>query len=127
MILKVPKQSLKDQKNALKRRRAGTVEHCDYLSKPTKNIKRRRTDPVVTFATFLEEVHTELRNMDSQQWYVFYILNLKYIPVMLLHTIIVKEFFRTCNVLPFSCVLIWLGAYLTKDQAKAQWPKNADS
>ena len=74
MILKVPKQSLKD-KNALKRRRAGTVEHCDYLSKPTKNIKRRRTDPVVTFATFLEEVHTELRNMDSQQWYVFYILN----------------------------------------------------
>jgi len=68
MILKVPKQSLKD-KNALKRRRAGTVEHCDYLSKPTKNIKRRRTDPVVTFATFLEEVHTELRNMDSQQWF----------------------------------------------------------
>ena len=92
MILKVPKQSLKDQKNALKRRRAGTVEHCDYLSKPTKNIKRRRTDPVVTFATFLEEVHTELRNMDSQQWYVFYILNLKYKPVMLLYTIIVKYF-----------------------------------
>ena len=38
-----------------------------------------------------------------------------------------KDFFRTCNVLPFSCThLAWC---LTKDQANksAQWPKNADS
>ena len=54
---------------SLKRRRAGTVEHCDYLSKPTKSIKRRRTDPVVTFATFLEEVHNDLRALDTQQWF----------------------------------------------------------
>ena len=47
--------------NSLKRRRAGTVEHCDYLAKPTKSTKRIRTDPAVTFATFLEEVHTDLR------------------------------------------------------------------
>ena len=53
----------------MKRRRAGTVEHCDYLSKPTKSIKRRRTDPVVTFATFLEEVHNDLRALDTQQWF----------------------------------------------------------
>ena len=66
MILKVPKQAMK---NSLKRRRAGTGEHCDYLSKPVKNVKRRRTDPVVTFATFLEEIHAELRNLDSQQWF----------------------------------------------------------
>ena len=52
-----------------KRRRAGTVEHCDYLSKPTKSTKRIRTDPVVTFATFLEEVHNDLRALDTQQWF----------------------------------------------------------
>ena len=66
MILKVPKQSLKANS---KRRRAGTVEHCDYLSKPTKSVKRRRTDPVVTLASFLEEVHSELRVLDVQQWF----------------------------------------------------------
>ncbi len=63
MILKVPKQSLK---NSAKRRRAGTVEHCDYLSnKNYKNVKRRRTDPLVTLASFLEIVHGELRVMDE--------------------------------------------------------------
>lgn len=63
MILKVPKQAMKA---SLKRRRAGTVEHCDYLTnKNYKNVKRRRTDPVVTLASYLESVHSDLRVMDE--------------------------------------------------------------
>ena len=62
MILKVPKQTLK----ASKRRRVGAVEHCDYLTnKNYKNVKRRRTDPVVTLASFLEAVLSDLRVMDE--------------------------------------------------------------
>eukprot|EP00095_Tigriopus_kingsejongensis_P010565 maker-scaffold2286_size17589-snap-gene-0.4 protein:Tk10565 transcript:maker-scaffold2286_size17589-snap-gene-0.4-mRNA-1 annotation:"transcription initiation factor tfiid subunit 1 isoform x2" len=62
MILKVPKQTLKGGR----RRRAGTVEHCDYLTnKNYKPVKRRRTDPVVSLASFLEELHGELRVMDE--------------------------------------------------------------
>ena len=55
MVLKVPKQIMKA---GSKRRRAGTVEHCDYLTnKNYKNVKRRRTDPLVTLASFLENIH----------------------------------------------------------------------
>ncbi|XP_059084202.1 transcription initiation factor TFIID subunit 1-like [Tigriopus californicus] len=62
MILKVPKQTLKGGR----RRRAGTVEHCDYLTnKNYKPVKRRRTDPVVSLASFLESLHSELRVMDE--------------------------------------------------------------
>ena len=63
MVLKVPKQALKA---GLKRRRAGTVEHCDYLTKSNyKNVKRRRTDPLVSLASYLEQLHGELRIKDE--------------------------------------------------------------
>merc|ERR1719195_1849577 len=65
MILKVPKQAMK-QAQSIKRRRAGTVEHCDYLTnKNYKNIKRRRTDPLVELGTVLGDIHSELHKMDE--------------------------------------------------------------
>ena len=65
MILKVPKQAMK-QAQGIKRRRAGTVEHCDYLTnKNYKNIKRRRTDPLVELGTVLGDIHSELHKMDE--------------------------------------------------------------
>lgn len=76
MIIKVPK-NLKQQQSAAqsaasKRRRAGTVEHCDYLSTKNKykSSKRRRTDPYISLASFLEEVHLELRKMDEAQQFL---------------------------------------------------------
>ncbi|CAG2104510.1 unnamed protein product [Medioppia subpectinata] len=58
--LKIPKQAL-----AMKRRRrAGTVDHCDYLQKPDyKSANRRRTDPLVTLSGILEEVLNEMRDL----------------------------------------------------------------
>lgn len=65
MVVKVPKKVLQ-QTAGSKRRRAGTVEHCDYLTnKNYRPAKRRRTDPVVSLASFLESVHSELRVMDE--------------------------------------------------------------
>ena len=65
MILKVPKQAMK-QAQSIKRRRAGTVEHCDYLTnKNYKNIKRRRTDPLVELGTVLGDIHSELHKMEE--------------------------------------------------------------
>ena len=70
MTLKIPKKQLREaQKEARKeskRRRAGTVEHCDYLkNKRYQNIKRRRTDPLISFASYLEVIHNQLRVMDE--------------------------------------------------------------
>ena len=68
MILKVPKNSLK---NSSKRRRAGTVEHCDYLTnKNYKNVKRRRADPMVELGTFLDKVLNELFKMNEATQFI---------------------------------------------------------
>jgi len=54
MILKVPKQAML---KGAKRRRAGTVEHCDYLTnKNYRPAKRRRTDPLITRGSILDKV-----------------------------------------------------------------------
>lgn len=56
--LKIPKDALK------RRRRAGTVEHCDYLQKPDyKSANRRRTDPLVTLQGILEQIVNEMRDL----------------------------------------------------------------
>ncbi|XP_040573195.1 transcription initiation factor TFIID subunit 1 [Lepeophtheirus salmonis] len=63
--LKIPKQAVKQQQ-AKKRSRTGTVEHCDYLTNTNyRPAKRRRTDPLITFATYLEGIHNQLRVMDE--------------------------------------------------------------
>ena len=68
MQLKIPKDILKSGK----RRRAGTGKHCDYLdSKTYKPIKRRRTDPVITFSSFLETILNELRVMPEAEAFLF--------------------------------------------------------
>lgn len=55
-----------------KRRRAGTVTHCDYLSRhTTKTANRRRTDPVVTLSTMLEEILNEMRELPDVQPFLF--------------------------------------------------------
>lgn len=46
-----------------KRRRAGTVVHCDYLKKPHKSANRRRTDPVVTLSSIFESILNEMRDL----------------------------------------------------------------
>lgn len=44
-------------KAGAKRRRAGTVDHCDYLTnKNYKPVKRRRTDPLITLGSCLDKV-----------------------------------------------------------------------
>ncbi len=74
MQLKVPKKVLKaHQLGGLastsasgKKRRAGATEHCDYLTKSNyRATKRRRTDPLVSLASFLESLHVELRQMNE--------------------------------------------------------------
>merc|ERR1719474_1717110 len=68
MQLKIPKEVLKSGK----RRRAGTGKHCDYLDNKTyKPIKRRRTDPVITFSSFLESILNELRVMPEAEAFLF--------------------------------------------------------
>jgi len=57
LLLKVPKDAVSSRK----RRRAGTVTHCDYLSRHGKTANRRRTDPVITLSTMLEEILNEMR------------------------------------------------------------------
>ena len=58
--LKIPKEAL-----AMKRRRrAGTVDHCDYLQKPDyKSANRKRTDPMVTLSGIFEEVLNDMRDL----------------------------------------------------------------
>ncbi|KAI0240465.1 Transcription initiation factor TFIID subunit 1 [Lamellibrachia satsuma] len=48
-----------------KRRRAGTVIHCDYLKKPHKSSNRRRTDPVVSMSSIFENLLNELRDIPN--------------------------------------------------------------
>jgi len=68
MQLKIPKDVLKSGK----RRRAGTGKHCDYLDNKTyKPIKRRRTDPVITFSSYLETILNELRVMPEAEAFLF--------------------------------------------------------
>merc|ERR1719474_472922 len=68
MQLKIPKEVLKSGK----RRRAGTGKHCDYLDNKTyKPIKRRRTDPVITFSSYLETILNELRVMPEAEAFLF--------------------------------------------------------
>merc|ERR1719420_215265 len=62
----------KDVLKSGKRRRAGTGKHCDYLdSKTYRPIKRRRTDPVITFSSHLETVLNELRVMPEAEAFLF--------------------------------------------------------
>jgi len=67
MQLKVPKKMLKGASPAMfagsaasRKRKIGAAEHCDYLAgKNYKPTKRRRTDPVVLLASFLENLMAE--------------------------------------------------------------------
>ncbi|XP_070554018.1 transcription initiation factor TFIID subunit 1-like [Ptychodera flava] len=61
LVLKFPKESVHNKK----RRRAGTVVHCDYLKRPNKSANRRRTDPLVTMSTMLEEILNTMRDMET--------------------------------------------------------------
>ncbi|RWS29199.1 transcription initiation factor TFIID subunit 1-like protein [Leptotrombidium deliense] len=62
--LKVPKEVMLMKR----RRRAGTVEHCDYLQKPDyKSANRRRTDPLVTLQIILEQICLEMRGMEGTE------------------------------------------------------------
>ena len=66
-VLPVPKDAVSSRK----RRRAGTVTHCDYLSRHGKTANRRRTDPVVTLSTMLEEILNEMRELSDVQPFLF--------------------------------------------------------
>lgn len=63
LVLKFPKEAMALKK----RRRAGTVLHCDYLRKPNKAANRRRTDPVVTLSIVLEAILNEMRDLPETQ------------------------------------------------------------
>uniref|UniRef100_T1J1P4 Transcription initiation factor TFIID subunit 1 n=1 Tax=Strigamia maritima TaxID=126957 RepID=T1J1P4_STRMM len=63
LVLKFPKEAVA----ARKRRRAGTVVHCDYLKKPHKSANRRRTDPVITLSTIFEGILNEMREQPNTQ------------------------------------------------------------
>lgn len=67
MVLKVPKDQVKNAK----RRRAGTVVHCDYLKRKERSINRRRIDPVITLSTIFEEMLNEMREMSDAQPFLF--------------------------------------------------------
>lgn len=61
-VLKITKD-LVTQSVPQKRRRAGTVENCDYLSHfKYKSTKRRRADPLVDLTNFFEKVMSEIRS-----------------------------------------------------------------
>ncbi|KAK2177894.1 hypothetical protein NP493_573g01008 [Ridgeia piscesae] len=61
LVLTFPKQVAESKK----RRRAGTVIHCDYLKKPHKSSNRRRTDPVVSMSSIFENLLNELREIPN--------------------------------------------------------------
>ncbi|XP_059489774.1 transcription initiation factor TFIID subunit 1 isoform X2 [Neocloeon triangulifer] len=64
--LRVPKDAVNR-----KRRRAGTVIHCDYLKKMQKPANRRRIDPVITLSTLLEVILNEMRDLPDVQPFLF--------------------------------------------------------
>jgi transcription initiation factor TFIID subunit 1 len=74
--LKILKQAL----SMKRRRRAGTVDHCDYLQKPDyKSANRRLTDPLVTLSDILEELLNEMRDLPDTQ--LFHLpVNAKVVP-----------------------------------------------
>ncbi|XP_018009322.1 transcription initiation factor TFIID subunit 1 [Hyalella azteca] len=53
-----------------KRRRAGTVVHCDYLKRKHKSVNRRRIDPVITLSTILEDILNQMREMPDAQPFI---------------------------------------------------------
>ncbi|XP_068208830.1 transcription initiation factor TFIID subunit 1 [Palaemon carinicauda] len=75
LVLKVPK----DQVRNAKRRRAGTVVHCDYLKRKERSVNRRRIDPVITLSTIFEEMLNEMREMSDAQPFLFPV-NIKQVP-----------------------------------------------
>ncbi|XP_065336082.1 transcription initiation factor TFIID subunit 1 [Cloeon dipterum] len=72
--LRVPKDAVNK-----KRRRAGTVVHCDYLKKMQKPANRRRIDPVITLSTLLETILNEMRDLPDVQPFLFPV-NAKVVP-----------------------------------------------
>ncbi|XP_035682645.1 transcription initiation factor TFIID subunit 1-like [Branchiostoma floridae] len=64
LILKFPK-AMQPKKDEKKKRRVGTVTHCDYLKRPKKSANRRRTDPVVTLSSILENFLNEMRDLPN--------------------------------------------------------------
>ncbi|XP_013414213.1 transcription initiation factor TFIID subunit 1 [Lingula anatina] len=75
LVLKFPKQAMENKK----RRRAGTIVHCDYLSKPTKASHRRRADPVITLNSIFENILNEIRDLPDTQPFLFPV-NSKVVP-----------------------------------------------
>ncbi|XP_076037164.1 transcription initiation factor TFIID subunit 1-like [Oratosquilla oratoria] len=75
LVLKVPK----DQVRNSRRRRAGTIVHCDYLKKKERSVNRRRIDPVITLSTIFEEILNEMREMPDAQPFLFPV-NVKQVP-----------------------------------------------
>ncbi|KAL5010007.1 hypothetical protein ScPMuIL_012312 [Solemya velum] len=67
LLLKFPKQAIESKK----RRRMGTLIHCDYLKKPKQSSNRRRTDPQVTLSTIFEHILNEMREMPNTQPFLF--------------------------------------------------------
>lgn len=59
LVLKFPKEVAAIKK----RRRAGTVTHCDYLKSHKKIVNRQRTDPVVALSIILESMLNEMRDL----------------------------------------------------------------
>lgn len=67
LVLKFPKQAVKTEK----KRRLGSVIHCDYLKKPKQTSNRRRTDPVVTMSSIFENILNEMRDLPNTQPFLF--------------------------------------------------------
>ncbi|ELU04183.1 hypothetical protein CAPTEDRAFT_225982 [Capitella teleta] len=64
LVLKFPKNMTDSGK---KRRRAGTISHCDYLKKPRKLTNRRRADPLITISSIFENILNEMREVPNAQ------------------------------------------------------------
>lgn len=54
-----------------RKKRRGGVSHCDYLSRHSRTANRRRTDPVVTLSTMLEEILNEMRELPEANPFMF--------------------------------------------------------
>uniref|UniRef100_UPI00358DE281 transcription initiation factor TFIID subunit 1-like isoform X2 n=1 Tax=Myxine glutinosa TaxID=7769 RepID=UPI00358DE281 len=61
LVLKFPRQQAPQKK----KRRTGTSIHCDYLNRPNKSVHRRRTDPMVTLSSVLEEILNTMRDLPN--------------------------------------------------------------
>ncbi|XP_029644075.1 transcription initiation factor TFIID subunit 1 isoform X1 [Octopus sinensis] len=67
LLLKFPKQAVETKK----KRRTGSVVHCDYLKKPKQSSNRRRTDPLVTLSSIFESILNEMRDLPNTQQFLF--------------------------------------------------------